>query len=191
MRSWPPQTQKCHQWSMHCLTSLSTWVNHMLFFFIIGAYLMKVLPEDVMFTKFDIYIFIRPVFKTGRILVYHCPFIRPSFHMSRSNLRTPWPIHFKFHRVIEIDSLMVCILFGEISIFHSRVMGLYSSNCRRFFVCRAVNWELLCQFTSNFAQLLELIVLRSVYFLVKFRFFIPELWDFIHQIVGDFSYVVL
>jgi hypothetical protein len=34
-------------------------------------------------------------------------------------------------------------------------------------------------------------VLRSVYFTVKFRIFIPELWDFIHQIVGDFSYVVL
>jgi hypothetical protein len=162
--------------------------------------------------------------------------------MSRCKLRTPWPIHFKLRAVIGIDSLMVCILFGEISIFlsrvmglyssmncniytifiqlkttffeksvktinsnnntkfevnwwrssqftnfHSRVMGLYSSNCRRFFVCRAVNWELLGQFTSNFAQLLELIVLRSVYFLVKFRFFIPELWDFIHQIVGDFS----
>jgi hypothetical protein len=29
---------------------------------------------------------------------------------------------------------------GEISIFHSRVMGLYSSNCGRFFVCRTVNW---------------------------------------------------
>jgi hypothetical protein len=65
-------------------------------------------------------------------------------------------------------------------------MGLYSSNCRRFFVCRAVNWELHGQFTSYFAQLLELLVLWSVYFLVRFRFFIPELWDFIHQIVGDF-----
>jgi hypothetical protein len=52
------------------------------------------------------------------------------FHMSRSNLRTPWPIHFKFHRVIGIDGLMVCILYGEISNFHSRVVGLYSSNCR-------------------------------------------------------------
>ena len=51
--------------------------------------------------------------------------VRP-FHMSRSNLRTPWPIHFKFHRVIGIDGLAVCILFGEISIFHSRVVGLYS-----------------------------------------------------------------
>jgi hypothetical protein len=29
-------------------------------------------------------------------------------------------------------------------------------------------------------------VLQSVYFMVKFRIFIPELWDFIHQIVGDF-----
>jgi hypothetical protein len=115
--------------------------------------------------------------------------VRPS--VSHSNLRTPWPIHFKFHRVIGIDGLTVCILYGEISNFHSRVMGLYSSHCRRFFVCRAVNWELLGQLTSNFAQLVELIVLWSVYFLVKFRFFIPELWDFIHQIVGNFSYVAL
>jgi hypothetical protein len=61
---------------------------------------------------------------------------------------------------------------GRIQII--RVMELYSSNCRRFFVCRTVNWEPLGQFTSNFAQLLELIVLRSVYFLVKFWFFIPE-----------------
>jgi hypothetical protein len=97
--------------------------------------------------------------------------------MSHCKLRTPWPIHFKLRTVIEIDSLTVCILFGEISIFHSRVMGLYSSNCRRFFVCRAVNWEPLGQFTSNFAQILELIVLQSVYFLVKFRFFIQELWE--------------
>ena len=111
--------------------------------------------------------------------------------MSHCKLRTPSPIYFKLCIVIGIDSLMVCILFGEISIFHSRVMGLYSSNCRRFFVCRAVNLGPLGQFTSNFAKLLELIVLRSVNFLVKFRFFIPELWDFIHQIVGDFSYVTL
>ena len=65
-----------------------------------------------------------------------CPSIRP-FHMSRSNLKTPWPIHFKLRIVIGIDTL----------------------------------W--------------------SVYFLVKFQFFIPELWDFIHQIVGDFLYVAL
>jgi hypothetical protein len=66
------------------------------------------------------------------------PSVRP-FHMSRYNLRILWPIHFKFHRVIGIDGLTVCILHGEILNFHSRVMGLYSSNCRRFFVCRAVN----------------------------------------------------
>jgi hypothetical protein len=42
------------------------------------------------------------------------------------------------------------------------------------------------QFTSDFTELLELMV-----FMVKFRIFIPELWDFIHQIVGDFSYVAL
>jgi hypothetical protein len=43
--------------------------------------------------------------------------------MSCCKLITPWPIHFKLRTVIGIDSLMVCILFGEISIFHSRVMG--------------------------------------------------------------------
>ena len=43
-----------------------------------------------------------------------CPSVHP-FHMSRSNLRTPWPIHFKFHRVIGIGGLTVCILYGEIS----------------------------------------------------------------------------
>jgi hypothetical protein len=92
-------------------------------------------------------------------------------------LRTPWLIHFKLRIVTGIDSLTVCIFFDEISIFHSRVMGLYSSNCRRIFVCRAVNWEPLGQFTSNFAQLLELIVWRSLYVLGKFRFFIQELWE--------------
>jgi hypothetical protein len=97
--------------------------------------------------------------------------------MSHCKLRTPWPIHFKLRIVIGIDSLTVCILFGEISIFHSRVMGLYSSNCRRVFVCHTVNWELLGQFTSNFTQLVELIILQSVYFLVKFRFFVQELWE--------------
>ena len=100
------------------------------------------------------------------------------FRMSRCKLRTPLPIHFKLCIDIGIDSLMVCILFGEISIFLSRVVGFYSSNCKRFFVCRVVNWEPVGQFTSNFAQLLELIVLRSAYFLVKFRFFFfQELWE--------------
>jgi hypothetical protein len=51
------------------------------------------------------------------------------FRMSRCKLRTPLPIHFKLRIVIGIDSLMVCILLGEISIVHSRVIGLYSSNC--------------------------------------------------------------
>jgi hypothetical protein len=46
------------------------------------------------------------------------PSVHP-FHMSRSYLRTPWPIHFKFHRVIGIDGLTVCILYGEILIFFS------------------------------------------------------------------------
>jgi hypothetical protein len=69
--------------------------------------------------------FYTPVFKTGRIMVYQCLSVRRPFHMLHSNLRTPWPIHFKFHRVIGIDGLTVCILYGEISIFHSRVMGLF------------------------------------------------------------------
>ena len=43
--------------------------------------------------------------------------------MWRCKLRTPWTIHFKLRIVIGIDSLSVSILFGEISIFHSRVMG--------------------------------------------------------------------
>ena len=57
--------------------------------------------------------------------------VRPSvrFTCCALNLRTSWPIHFKFHRVIGIDGLTVCILYGEILNFHSRVMGLYSSNC--------------------------------------------------------------
>ena len=45
------------------------------------------------------------------------------FRMLHCKLRTPLPIHFKLRTVIGIDSLTVCILFGEISNFHSRVMG--------------------------------------------------------------------
>ena len=77
----------------------------------------------------------------GRIMVYQCPTVRPSvrFTCRALTLRTPWPIHLKFHRVIGIDGLTACILYGEI--------------------------------------------------------FIPELWDFIHQIVRDFkanfSYITL
>jgi hypothetical protein len=70
----------------------------------------------------------RPIWKYPCIYLYipisDCPSVRP-LHMSRSNLKTPWPIHFKFHIVIGIDGLMVCILFGEISIFRSRVMRLF------------------------------------------------------------------
>jgi len=43
--------------------------------------------------------------------------------MSRCKLRTPWPIHFKLRIVIGIDSLMVCILFGEISAVYSYITG--------------------------------------------------------------------
>jgi hypothetical protein len=93
----------------------------------------------IFFFMWSLRFFYTRVFKTGRIMVYRRS-VRP-FHMLRSNLRTPWPIYFKFHRVIGIDGLTVYILYGEISNFHSRVMGLYSSNCRWFFVCCTVNWE--------------------------------------------------
>jgi hypothetical protein len=101
------------------------------------------------------------------------------FRMSCCKLRNPLPIHFKLCIVIGIDSLMVCIFFGEISIFHSRVMRLYSSNCRRFFVCHAVNWEPLRQFTSNFLLLLELIVSTDFsknVVLLCFNDFFSTLW---------------
>ena len=99
--------------------------------------------------------------------------------MSRCKLRTPLPIHFNLRTDIGIDSLTVCILFGEISIFHSRVIGLYSSNCRRFFICHAVNWEPLRQFTSNFVLLLELIVywfLKKCVVLLCLNDFFLTLW---------------
>ena len=100
--------------------------------------------NPVHYTTLNMVLFFYPLVLRRDFLWYTT--VRPSirlsvrlFHMSRSNLRTPWPIHFKFHREIGIDGLTVCILYGEISNFHSRVMGLYSSNCRRFFVCHAVN----------------------------------------------------
>jgi hypothetical protein len=100
--------------------------------------------------------------------------------MLHCKLRTPWLIHFKLCTFIGIYSLTVCILFGEISIFHSRVMGLYSSNCWLFFVYRAVNWEPLRQFTSNFVLLLELIVYwflkKCVVLLCLNDFFLNIVW---------------
>jgi hypothetical protein len=50
--------------------------------------------------------------------------------MSRCKLRTPWPIHFKLRTAIGIDSLTVCILFGEISIFSFQSYGtLFTNSC--------------------------------------------------------------
>jgi hypothetical protein len=101
------------------------------------------------------------------IMVYQCPTVR-LFHMSRSNLRTPWSIHFKFHRVIGIDGLTIYTLWRNFEFsfqsYGTLFIKLYVI-LRQFFVCHAVNWEPLCQFTSNFAWLLELIALWSVYFL--------------------------
>ena len=106
--------------------------------------------KDLIFLSDFDWFFIRPSLRRDVLWYTNVRLSVRPFHMSRSNLRTPWPIHFKFHRVIGIDGLTVCILYGEISNIHSRVMGLYLSNCRRFFVCRAVNWEPLGQFTSSF-----------------------------------------
>ena len=174
-------------WKWHKYVNINLLIEYSVGYSLIRS-CFKVWPD---INKYWNYIFICPSLRRDVLWYTNVRLSVRPFHMSRSNLKAPWPIHFKFHRVIGIDGLTVCILYGEISNFHSRVMGLYSSNYRRFFVCRTVNWEPPGQFTSNFAQLLELIVLRSVYFLVKFQFFIPELWDFIHQIVGDFSYVTL
>jgi hypothetical protein len=75
-----------------------------------------------------------------------------SFSIYSANIRkTPTIFHFKFHRVIGTDDLTVCLLYSEISNFHSRVMGLYSSkqaiiNClkqtslRSTFVFRIDRW---------------------------------------------------
>ena len=80
------------------------------------------------------------------------------------------------------------------TLFQSRLLFDFDDFLYARLLRRDVLWytdcpsvQFLDQFTSNFAQILELMVLRSVYFLVKFRIFIPELWDFIHQIVGNFS----
>jgi hypothetical protein len=45
--------------------------------------------------------------------------------MSHCKLRTPLPIHFKLRIVIGIDSLMVCILFGGISVFSFQIYNIY------------------------------------------------------------------
>ena len=82
-----------------------------------------------------------------------------------------------FTELLELMVLRSVYFMVKFRIFIPEFMGLYPSNCRRFFVCRAVNWEPLGQFTSYFTQLLKLIVLRPVYFSVKFRFFIQELWE--------------
>jgi hypothetical protein len=149
--------------------------------FIIGPHIYPVAFQSDKLICIDR--FYTPVFKTG-VLWYTTvrASVRP-FHMSLSNLRTPWPIHFKFHRVIGIDGLTVCILYGEISNFHSRVIGLYSSNCRRFFVCRAVNWEPLGQFTSNLAQLLEYCCFESCQFRPRSVFFLS--WH-LNTLADDF-----
>jgi hypothetical protein len=56
-------------------------------------------------------------------------------------------------------------------------------DCDEFLI---VCWQISTQRTTS-TKFQNLKVLRSVYFMVKFLIFIPELWDFIHQIVRDFK----
>ena len=73
------------------------------------------LGKDFYFTNYHTLIFIRPSVRQDVLWYTNVRLSVRPFHMSRSNLRTPWPIHFKFHRVIGIDGLTVCILYCEIS----------------------------------------------------------------------------
>ena len=139
---------------------------------------------------FEPFIFIRPSLRRDVLWYTNVRLsvrlsIRP-FHMSCSNLRTPWSIHFKFHRVIGIDGLMIYTLWRNFE-FSFQSYGTLFIKLQAIF--RNSRCKLRTPWPIHFKlrQLLELIVLWSVYFLVKFQFFIPELWDFIHQIVGDFS----
>jgi hypothetical protein len=101
-------------------------------FFIICLFLITLCIGCNILLMFD-FILYCATFYICLLIVFDSIFIRPSlrldvlwytnvrlsvrpFHMSHSNIRTPWPIHFKFHRVIGIDGLTVCILYGEISL---------------------------------------------------------------------------
>jgi hypothetical protein len=68
--------------------------------------------------------------------------VRP-FHMSPSNLRTPWPIHFKFHRVIGIDGLEWKIEISPWSI--QTVRPSIPITVVKF----EVNWPRVSQFTAR------------------------------------------
>jgi hypothetical protein len=59
--------------------------------------------------------------------IFICPSLRRDVLWYTNVRLSVRPFHM-FHRVIGIDGLTVCILFGEISNFHSRVMGLYLSD---------------------------------------------------------------
>jgi hypothetical protein len=95
---------------------------------------------------------------------YYARFNKVNWHINSTKWSTFWAddpklvVTFVNKQLRQERMIRPCILYGEISIFHSRVMGLYSSNSKQFFVCRTVNWEPLHQFTSNFVLLLELIV---------------------------------
>jgi hypothetical protein len=103
----------------------------------------------------------------------------------------------KFYQQLTGEERRIPFIFEDFLFCRSRVIGLdytdrktiNSNNSVKF----EVNWSrgssvksATCETDGqtdgqtvghwNFAQLLELIVLRSVYFLVKFRFFIPEIF---------------
>jgi hemoglobin-like flavoprotein len=101
--------------------------------------------------------------------------------MSRCKLRTPRPIHFKLGIAIGIDSLMVCILFGEIPELWERKFLQILYEC-----WRRVYHALLAQLFISIWILKKVLIVKyfqfsmkilKCYFLVKFRFFIEELWE--------------
>ena len=70
--------------------------------------LFIVLRENI----FNKYIFMRPSLRRDILWYTNVRLSVRPFHMSHSNLKNPWPIHFKLRTDIGIDSLTVCILFN-------------------------------------------------------------------------------
>jgi hypothetical protein len=149
--------------------------------------------------------------------------------MSRCKLRTSWPIHFKLRTVIGIDSLTVCIFFGEISIFFIKIeispksiqtiilsipitirslkwigKGVLNLQCyiRKIalksctiwiFICPSLRRDVLWYTTVRLSVLpfhMSCSNLRTPW-PIHFKFHrvigidgLPELWDFIHQILA-------
>ena len=100
------------------------------------------------------FVFIRPSLRPDVLWYTNVRLSVCPFHMSRSNLRTPWPIHFKFQCYWNWWSYGVYTLWWNFEFsfqsYGTLFIKLYVI-LRQFFVCRTVNWEPHGQFTSNFA----------------------------------------